>query len=235
MIVTPETTAAEVLGSLRNGSQAVSPTERWDDQWAVELTTKQPNVYGLYARSVALTKWLSRGVRDLLDHYPGDVGGGSMPQGLAAFTVPDSEATGLGSWVLLYVGQSTEVKMSRIVQYFGTGTTFTRGPGGQSLHLTLGLLFGGEVDPRDALDPKASSLEYVLRGSLSLRLEARMREMKLSYVQVLTPPLKGTPSHHDAGCQCQTCSEQSVLKFKQADPGTLNEKTWARPLINSRW
>jgi hypothetical protein len=226
---------AEVLGTLRDGDLEIHPTERWSSTWSVAATTINQNVYGLYARSIPLTKWLSPGIRDLLEHYPGDVGSGSMPAGLTAFTVPETEVEGLGSWVLLYVGVS-QSRTARIQQYFGTGPTFTRGPGGQSLHLTLALFFGDTVDPRITVEPKAVTLEYVLRGSLSLTLEHRMREMRLAYVQVETPPCTCPPPRHSVDCRCLGCSEAVLLRDSAKPvPPTAGWPPGARPMINSRW
>jgi hypothetical protein len=232
------TSPAQVLASLKVGDERIEPTERWTTTWtmATGRLTANPNVYGIYAREIPLRKWLSFGVRDLLDHYPGDVGTGSMPAGFESFLVPDTHEKGLGSWLLVYVGLSVSEKTPRMQQYFGTGKTFTRTPGGQSLHLTLGLLFGGEVDPRVVVTPKARTLEDVLRGSLSVTLEDRMREMRFSYVQAETPSCSCTSKPHSVDCRCCDCSELSMIRDRvRGAPPQAGWPQGARPLINSIW
>ena len=114
----PSSSPAEILSTLVDGHTVVEPTERWTSTWVPELTTTDRNVYGLYVRSIPMIKWLDLSVRDMVEHYPGEVGGGSMPRGLGAFTVPGTFEAGLGEWVLLYVGLS-ESSTARIIQYFG--------------------------------------------------------------------------------------------------------------------
>jgi hypothetical protein len=172
-------------------------------------------------------------VRDPLSHYPGDVGHGSMPGGLNPFIVPGTDVQSLGSWVLLYVGVS-DSKTARIVQYFGKTSAFTRGPGGQSFHLSLAMLFGGRVDPRVSTTPRADSIDYVLRGSLSLTLEARMRDMSLAYVQVHTPACFAVSGH--LSCSCNVGCEASLLRRRSdGAPPVSGWPPGARPLLNSTW
>jgi hypothetical protein len=243
VISTPGLQPARILSTLTDstpsgGKAPVIPTERWDGRWNPSLVTDLPNVYGLYVRSVPLSKWLDREVRDLLERYPGEVGTGTMPSGLKSCTIANTAGNSmLGDWVLLYVGIS-DSKTPRINQYFGRTPHFTREPGGQSLHLTLSLFFGGGSDPRDALDPRAATLENVLRGSLSVRMESRMRDMRLSYVQVVTPVC--SDGFHQA-CTCNAASEWALLR----DPAKHSRWTpnggWAasfggaRPLFNAEW
>ena len=219
---------AEILATLRNDGNQVIPTERWDGNWKPEYTTTEPNVYGLYARAIPLYKWLDSGVRDLLEHYPQDVGSGEMPGGLKGCSIEgtaDPLAPHLGNWVLLYVGESNS-KTPRIVQYFGQTEHFTREPGGQSLHLSLALFFGGGSDPREA--EGAVTVEHVLRESLSLRLESRMRNMHLSYVQVETPGCTDLGAH--SNCYCKDGEERVLRNLSGAVLSTE-----VRPLFNARW
>ena len=243
VISTPGQQPARILSTLTDvrGSGApisIEPRERWDGTWKPDLVTDRANVYGLYVRSVPLGKWLDREVRDLLERYPGEVGTGSMPTGLASCTIAGTaDDSTLGDWVLLYVGIS-DSKTPRINQYFGRTQQFTREPGGQSLHLTLSLFFGGGSDPRDTLEPKAATLENVLRGSLSVRLETRMRDMHLSYVQVVTPPCSDA-SHQS--CTCKEASEWALLRDPMRYAKWTPSGGWpasyggARPLFNSEW
>jgi hypothetical protein len=175
--------------------------------------TSSTNVYGLYVRSIRLSKWLDREVRDLLERYPKEVGRGTLESGpedgLGPFTVRGSgDGDPLGDWVLLYVGIS-ESKTPRIVQYFGTTQSFTREPGGQSLHLSLALFFGGGSDPRDSPEPPARSVEGLLRASLGQRLEHRMRDMHLSYLQVETSAC--LDAQH-AACGCNVGAEALLMR-----------------------
>jgi hypothetical protein len=179
VISTPLQHPAIILSTLQDLDMVglpkpVRPTERWDGKWSAGQVTSSTNVYGLYVRSIRLSKWLDREVRDLLERYPREVGRGTLESGpedgLAPFTVRGSgDDDPLGDWVLLYVGIS-DSKTPRIVQYFGTTNAFTREPGGQSLHLSLALFFGGGSDPRDSPEPPARSVEGLLRASLGLRL-----------------------------------------------------------------
>ena len=234
VVAAPAVYPAEVLSTLKDGPIPVTPTERWTDAWTSALTTSAPNVYGIYARSIPLTKWLDPSVRDLLDNYPGDVGSGVMPAGFAACTVPGTYEPGLGDWVLLYVGKSSS-DTPRIVQYFGTGSSFTREPGGHSFHLSLALFLGGTSDPRNSLTPRAQTLENVLRGSLGVTLEQRMRDMRLAYVQVVTP-ICVTPGGPHLACGCMTGCEQAMLRDRVVhQPPTAGWPTGARPLLNAAW
>lgn len=140
-----------------------------------------------------------------------------MPGGMEPFCVPDTDREGAGPWVMLYAGESDNAKKPRVTNYFGVQEHLTRTPGGQSFHLMLALLFGLPVDPRVKTDPPAKSVVDVIRGSLSVSLEARLREMRVGVVQVETEePRK---------------AERSLLKLVDEDsrlPG-------ARPLLNSEW
>jgi hypothetical protein len=230
----PSSSPAEILSTLVDGHTVVEPTERWASTWRPELTTTDPNVYGLYVRSIPMIKWLDRSVRDMVENYPGEVGSGSMPQGLDAFTVPGTNEAGLGEWVLLYVGFSDSAT-ARIIQYFGRTEHFTREMGGQSFHLGLSLLFGGTCDPRNSTTPRGKTIENVLRGSMSVILEERMRDMRFSYVQVTTPVCPGADRVH-LTCGCNRSSENAHLKNRVSNsPPSSGWPTGARPLMNSEW
>lgn len=238
-VIQPESDhPAHVLSMLTCGGEPVAPTERWTEDWSVETGALTTNacVYGIYAREVPLIKWLNRGVRDLLDHYSGDVGAGTHPGGIAPFCVPDTSVQGLGRWVCIYVGQSEATSSPRITHYFGKTRSFTRGPGGQSFHLMLALFFGVPVDPRTTLTPRARTLIDVVRGSLSLSLEARMREMRFSYVQVETEACACSDRPCLDTCRCRGCSEAALLR--RPGGGSAPDAGWptgARPLMNSAW
>lgn len=229
---------AHILSTLVHDGAPITPTERWSDEWTFDtgaLTTNEC-VYGIYAREVPVIKWLDRGIRDLLDHYAGDVGAGTLPGGIVPFCVPDTFVQGLGRWVCIYVGQSQATSSPRITNYFGRTKTFTRELGGQSFHLMLSLFFGVPVDPRVLLSPRAKTLVDVVRGSLSLSLEARMREMGFSYVQVETEGCTCPARPCTSACRCRACSEVALLR----PPGSVTAPNagWppgARPLMNSAW
>lgn len=232
VVSSPSSEPYEILSNLRDGTRSVKPTERWTDAWDRSMVTSNPNVYGLYARSIPMIKWLDRNVRDLIEEYPGEVGNGSMPAGFSHFSVPNTDEPGLGHWILLYVGVS-DSNTPRIVQYFGNRRSFTREMGGQSLHLSLSLLFGGTCDPRNSTIPRGNSIENVLRGSMSRILEERMRDMRLAYVQVETPECQDS-SH--TTCGCMTACENAHLRSRDSNPAPAGGwPTGARPLMNSKW
>lgn len=213
-----ESNASRALALLTDqGGSPVAPTERWGDGWRdPDSLTKNPCVYAIYGREIAVTKWLNDRVRDMVERFPGDVGSGSMPGGMDPFTVPNTTISGLGPWVMLYAGESGSVKKPRVTNYFGVGGDLTRELGGQSFHLMLALLFGLPADPRVRLEPPQSTIIDVVRGSVSLSLERRLREMHLGVVQV------ETDTHREA--------ERELLQL-------TDEKPWegARPLMNAEW
>lgn len=228
---------AQVIASLRCSDAAVAPTERWAADWTPlgDHLTKEPCVYGIYGREIAVAKWMTSEVRELIERYPGDVGRGELP-GFEAFVVPDTNVTGLGRWVLLYVGESGLVGNPRVTNYFGQTGQLTREPGGQSFHLMLTLLFGLPVDPRVPLTPRARTVIDVVRGSLSLTLESRMRDMRISYVQARTPECAcGVLVCDRTTCMCRKCSEWLLLGDRTGPPPAEGWPGGARPLMNSRW
>lgn len=228
---------AQVLSTLRSGDVAVEPTERWGPGWNPlgEHLTREPCVYGIYGREVAVSKWMTPEVRELIERYPGDVGRGGLP-GFEAFVVPNTDVKGLGSWILLYVGESGRVASARVNNYFGQSAHLTRELGGQSFHLMLTLLFGVPVDPRVTLNPKAPTVIDVVRGSLSLTLEARMREMRFGYVQARTPDCTCEPPACDRSrCICRKCSERHLIGARTGIAPLAGWPSGARPLLNSRW
>lgn len=169
--------------------EPATPTARWAAGWTVQTghLAYERCVYGIYVREVQFKKWVASDVAALITGFPGDIGTGTFPGGWDAFCVPGTEERGRGRWLLLYIGISVSTDNPRISQYFGKTQSFTREPGGQSFHLDLAQLFGGPVDIRNRTVPPSKTIAGALRGALSLNLEARMREMDLSYVQVTCP------------------------------------------------
>ena len=156
-----------------------------------------------------------------------------MPAGLAAFEVPGTEVAGLGSWTLLYTGQSGVVRVPRVSNYF-TERGLTRKLGGQSLHMSLAALFAGAPDPRVSTTPKQPTVESVVLASLSIALEFRLRDMHLSVVQAETPACT-CPGPHSVDCRCFGCSERALLRRNPVMQPTAGWPVGARPLLNSVW
>jgi hypothetical protein len=208
----------------------VQPTERYGPNWNRKISeTTDPNVYGLYARETPLRRCLSEDVRHIIYRNQVQVGNGTMPYGLDGCRIKntrDQENERLGDWIFLYAGLS-RARMPRITQYFSTKHTFTRQPGGQSLHLSLALLFKQEGVPKRG--GKSQTVEDVLREDLSIQLENAFRRVHLAFVQVKTfdhLDIKGPTT-----CACKRCSEIEILS------GLRNGKSTSlvRPLLNARW
>lgn len=225
------------------GSPAATPTSRWVDVWKADATHLAYSrcVYGIYVREVPFRKWVSADVAALITGFPGDIGTGTMPAGWDSFCVPGTDAQGRGRWLLLYVGIGTSTTNSRITQYFGKGGSFTREPGGQSFHLDLAQLFGGPVDIRNRTTPTSQSIAGALRGALSMNLESRMREMHLSYAQVLCPNCVCTEKGRDPACPLQDpvdaasgCIHTNEGRLLAPGAPYLPDDA-ARPLMNARW
>lgn len=217
-VIVGASSAPEVLSTLRFKGQEVEPTERWGGHWRDDgrLTTN-PCVYAIYGREIAVSKWLNDRLREMIERYPGDVGGGSMPGGMDPFIVPDTHVEGLGPWVMVYAGESGNAQKPRVENYFGVSEHLSRNIGGQSFHLMLALLFGLPVDPRVRTDPPERTLVDVIRGSLSVSLEARLREMRIGVVQVETPD--------------RQAGEQSLIRLVDEE----SRLQGARPFMNSEW
>lgn len=218
------------------------PTARWAAGWTVQTghLAYERCVYGIYVREVQFKKWAAPDVAALITGFPGDIGTGMFPGGWDAFCVPGTDEQGRGRWLLLYIGISVSTANPRISQYFGERQTFTREPGGQSFHLDLAQLFGGPVDIRNRTVPPRRTIAGALRGALSLNLEARMREMDLSYVQVTCPSCvcsqKGrvptcTPSV-GPGVPANCIHENEERLMVHPDGVVLGG---ALPLMNARW
>lgn len=187
--------------------------------------TTEPCVYGLYAREAPAMKWMNPSIRAVLRDYPADLGTGELERlvhPLDAFRVPNTWIERLGHWILLYVGESGRIgprTAPRVEQYFGA-TDYTAAAG-QSLKMTLALLFGIPLDLREPSGTSPQSIGGRALDGMATRMQHRFSDMHLSYVQVLTT--------------AHTQNQNALIDYRST-PMAPTGRPWpagARPLLNA--